>query len=206
LEKELLAVFDEKHQKVGENTRAIVHQEGLWHETFHCWFVQKINGVPHLLFQLRSNLKKDFPGLFDITAAGHLLAHEKVSDGIREVREELGVDLGMEDLKPIGIFKDSIVQKDFIDNEFAHTYVYMIGRANPSLDLQEEEVSAIYSAPIADVINLYKREVDQMILYCIHSNSTIHSSLIVKPEDFVPHSEEYTGKVLKSLNRIGGMI
>lgn len=201
-----MAVFDEKHQKVGENTRAIVHQEGLWHETFHCWFVQKIHGVPHLLFQLRSNLKKDFPGLFDITAAGHLLANEKVSDGIREVKEELGVDLGMEDLKPIGIFKDSIVQKDFIDNEFAHTYVYIIGPANPSFRLQEEEVSAIYSAPIADVISLYKREVDHIILHCIHSNSPIHSSLIVKPEDFVPHSEEYMRKVLKSLNRIGGMI
>lgn len=201
-----MAVFDEKHQKVGENTRAIVHQEGLWHETFHCWFVQKINGVPHLLFQLRSHLKKDFPGLFDITAAGHLLAHEKVSDGIREVREELGVDLGMEDLKTIGIFKDSIVQKDFIDNEFAHTYVYMIGPANPSLHIQEEEVSAIYSAPMADVISLYEREVQHITLHHIHSNSITHSSLIVKPEDFVPHSEEYMGKVLKSLNRIGGMI
>ncbi|MGB3260264.1 NUDIX hydrolase [Paenisporosarcina sp.] len=159
-----------------------------------------------LYFQLRSHLKKDFPGLFDITAAGHLLAHEKVSDGIREVREELGVDLCMEDLKPIGIFKDSIVQRDFIDNEFAHTYVYIMGRASASFRLQEEEVSAIYSVPIADVISLYEREIDHITLACIHSNSTIHSSLIVKPEDFVPHSEEYTGKVLKSLNRIGGMI
>jgi len=206
LEKELLAVFDEKHQKVGENTRAIVHQEGLWHETFHCWFVQKINGVPHLYFQLRSNLKKDFPGLFDITAAGHLLAHEKVKDGIREVKEELGVDLGMEDLKSIGILKDSIVQKDFIDNEFAHTYVYIIGRGSSSFRLEEEEVSAIYSAPIADVISLFKREVDHIAMHCIHSNSITHSSLNVKPGDFVPHSEEYMEKVLKSLNRIGGMI
>ena len=201
-----MAVFDDKHQKVGENTRAIAHQKGLWHETFHCWFVQKMNGVPHLYFQLRSNLKKDFPGLLDITAAGHLLACEKVSDGIREVKEELGVDLSMEDLKSIGIFKDSIVQRDFIDNEFAHTYVYMIERTSPSFRLQEEEVSAIYSAPIADVISLFEREVEHISLHCIHSNFTKNSMLNVKTDDFVPHSQEYMGSVLKSLNRIGGMI
>lgn len=199
MEHELLTVFNEKHQKVGENTRAFIHQEGLWHETFHCWFVQRINGVPHLYFQQRSNVKKDFPGLFDITAAGHLLANETVNEGIREVQEELGIILSMEDLRPIGILKDSIVQKNFIDNEFAHTYVYMMVGGSPSFHLQEEEVSAIYSAPISEVVRLYEREVDQISLGCILSINKDRLEIKVSLEDFVPHGGDYMKQVLKAI-------
>ncbi|WNQ12825.1 NUDIX domain-containing protein [Paenibacillus aurantius] len=50
-------------------------------------------GEPCLLLQRRHPGKDTYPGLFDITAAGHLEAGENVSDGIRELKEELGTDL-----------------------------------------------------------------------------------------------------------------
>ncbi|MGB2992011.1 MAG: NUDIX hydrolase, partial [Paenisporosarcina sp.] len=88
---EVLSIFDENHQKIGEQSRDVIHTEGHWHETFHCWIVQMKLDVPYLYFQQRSKVKKDFPNLYDITAAGHLLAHEMVHDGLREVEEELGL-------------------------------------------------------------------------------------------------------------------
>ena len=75
LEDEWLNTFNDRHVKIGVESRTNVHAQGLWHETFHCWFVKLVDIEPHLYFQQRSEVKKDFPCLFDITAAGHLLAH-----------------------------------------------------------------------------------------------------------------------------------
>lgn len=77
---EKLKVYDEQYNYVREESRDVIHAKGLWHETFHCWLVDG----DEVLIQKRSAAKKDFPGLFDITAAGHLLSDEKVMDGLRE--------------------------------------------------------------------------------------------------------------------------
>lgn len=199
LESEWLAVFDENHQKIGENTRAFIHQHGLWHETFHCWIVQVENGVPHLYFQQRSDMKKDFPNLFDITAAGHLLAYETVNDGIREVKEELGIKLSMKNLQSIGIIKDTILHGDSIDNEFAHTFLYIAEKSNLRFHLQEEEVSGIFSAPLSEVERLYEKKVTHISLTCIISNKEdveINATL----KDFVPHVG-YMEQVLNAIRQ-----
>ena len=35
---EMLAYFDEFGHRRGIETRQRVHVQGLWHETFHCWY------------------------------------------------------------------------------------------------------------------------------------------------------------------------
>ncbi|CAM5275178.1 NUDIX hydrolase OS=Lysinibacillus sphaericus OX=1421 GN=LS41612_02185 PE=4 SV=1 [Lysinibacillus sphaericus] len=55
-------------------------------------FTAGLSTRTYIYFQIRSGQKKDYPGLLDITAAGHLLAVETVEAGIREVKEELGVN------------------------------------------------------------------------------------------------------------------
>lgn len=196
---EWLNIFNDRHVKIGVESRTTVHAQGLWHETFHCWFVKLIDSEPHLYFQQRSNVKKDFPGLFDITAAGHLHAHESVSDGIREVEEELGVTLGMNDLRPVGVLKDSIVQGELIDNEFAHTYIFIIENDNLLFNLQPEEVSAIYSATVSEVVRLYESEVDHISMKCIHSNGENDPFIYAKLQDFVPHGDGYMKQILQAL-------
>ena len=205
METELLATFDEKHQKTGENSREFVHKKGLWHETFHCWFVHFEKGLPQIYFQQRSNLKKDFPNLFDITAAGHLLANETVNDGIREVKEELGINLSMNDLHSIGIVKDRIFNAEFIDNEFAHTYLYIMKTENLPFRLQQEEVAGIYAAALSEVTKLYEQQIDHIILKCISSDANI-AQITVKLNDFVPHGIGYMEQVLNAIRQIGGAI
>lgn len=196
MEQEYLSIFDEKHQKVGKNTRSFIHQHGLWHETFHCWFVYIENGVPYLYFQQRSEVKKDFPGLFDITAAGHILANETVKDGIREVKEELGINISMEELQSIGIIKDSILQEGFMDNEFAHTFIYITENNHLPFHLQEEEVSGIFSSPLSEVARLYDKKVELISLQCIHSKNDDLLVINATLKDFVPHDIGYINKVL----------
>ena len=206
LEEEVLAVFDENHLKIGEQSRDIIHRQGLWHETFHCWIVHIEEGVPYLYFQQRSNVKKDFPNLFDITAAGLLLAHESVNDGIREVEEELGLTIKMEELQPIGMIKDTILQGEFIDNEFAHTFLLIAEKFQLAFHLQKEEVSGIFTSPLSEVVRLYDKKVDRISLQCITSYNKEVSQIGVTLKDFVPHGIRYMKEVLNSIKEKGEVI
>lgn len=93
MENELLKVFDSEGTLKGTASRAEVHKRGLWHETFHCWFLSKEDGRIFIHFQLRGPDKKNFANMLDITAAGHLSSDESVKDGVREIKEELGISL-----------------------------------------------------------------------------------------------------------------
>ena len=77
---ELIQVVDRYGNKLNVKDREDVHRDGDWHETFQCWFVERINEEVYIHLQLRSNTKKDFPSLYDITAAGHLLSGETPED------------------------------------------------------------------------------------------------------------------------------
>ncbi|MFC0271472.1 hypothetical protein ACFFIX_08395 [Metabacillus herbersteinensis] len=88
---------------------------GHWHEAFHCWFIGKEGGIDYVYLQICSNEKKDYPNLLDITAAGHLLSHETIYDGVREVKEELGINVTYAELVPIGVIKYCVTKENFID-------------------------------------------------------------------------------------------
>ncbi len=66
--KEQLTIFDENHRKIGEKERNQVHLDGDWHETFHCWFWKE----DLIYLQRRSMEKQNFPGKYDVTAAGRM--------------------------------------------------------------------------------------------------------------------------------------
>lgn len=101
---EYVKTFDENYTYVKDESRDNVHQAGLWHETFHCWLMDE----QFVYIQKRSAEKKDFPGLFDITAAGHILATETIEDGIREVEEELGLTVDLSRFYSKGVVHDVI--------------------------------------------------------------------------------------------------
>ena len=39
---EWLTIFDFEKNILGKKLRDEVHRDGDWHETFHCWFVEKM--------------------------------------------------------------------------------------------------------------------------------------------------------------------
>ncbi|WP_453989811.1 NUDIX hydrolase [Bacillus nitroreducens] len=123
METEQLRIFDENKNHIGIASREDVHRLGYWHEVFHCWFICEEEGTYKLYLQLRSKNKKDYPNLLDITAAGHLLANERVEDGIREIEEEIGIDLSFQDLIPLGVVDYTVIRENFIDKEIAHVFL-----------------------------------------------------------------------------------
>ena len=60
MEDEQLNIFDSKGRLTGTASRADAHKKGLWHETFHCWFIEVKEHKIFIHFQLRSPDKKRF--------------------------------------------------------------------------------------------------------------------------------------------------
>ncbi|WP_338131097.1 NUDIX hydrolase [Cohnella rhizosphaerae] len=130
---ELFDIYDEQDLPIGTATRSEAHTRGLWHHTFHCWLARRgEDGRARILFQRRNKDKDTNPDRFDITAAGHLSAGETVRDAVRELEEELGLRVSLEDLTPLGTFREEdegfAQGVKYIDREVSEVYGYLTDR------------------------------------------------------------------------------
>lgn len=198
MENEMLKIFDDNRNQIGIATREDVHKLGHWHEAFHCWFISK-EDKGYIYLQLRSAMKKDYPCLFDITAAGHLLAHETVIDGIREIKEEIGIDVSIHELIPLGIIEYCVNRTGFIDKELANIYLYTGENILNEATLQKEEVSGIVRTEFASFYKLWIGETDQIRVegFEVHEENKIWIDKIIGKDSFVPHEISYYENVVK---------
>jgi isopentenyldiphosphate isomerase len=201
MEKETLTIFDQAGTHIGTATRDEVHRKGYWHETFHCWFIKWEKEKCYLYFQLRSKDKKDYPNLLDITAAGHILSHETFEDGIREVREETGVEVRFQELTPMGIIPYEVIMNDFIDRERAHLFLYEFQGELDEFTLQAEEVLGIFRVELSIFERLVNKEVSNLNLegFQLTDNRKEVKTLTATKADFVPHEDSYYNEVLQRI-------
>jgi isopentenyldiphosphate isomerase len=202
LEQEMLKIFDENRNEIGVAPRDEVHKFGYWHETFHCWFVLSEGGVDYLYFQLRSEIKKDYPNLLDITAAGHLLAHETILDGIREVKEELGIAVSFDSLISLGIIKYCVEMENFIDKELASAFLYHSKHTFDEYELQVEEVSGIVRAEFNSFYELWFGNRHEIMIEGFEINQDGSRASVkrnVSKSCFVPHEDDYYEQILISI-------
>ncbi|GHO82039.1 NUDIX hydrolase [Dictyobacter formicarum] len=199
METEQLAIFSATMERIGVRTRAEVHSKGYWHETFQCWFLQEQAGRRYILFQQRAPQKKDFPNQLDITAAGHLLANETPQDGVREIHEELGLELSLTDLVPAGIVPDPILLPHFQDREFCHLFFYVLPGPVTNLVLQREEVAGIAYIELNACECLLHREISELSAQVYLTDAHDPQKIITRRfqrQDFCPHSDQYYDTVL----------
>lgn len=180
---ELVKVFDENYTYIKDECRDTVHLEGLWHETIHCWLINE----HYVYIQKRSAVKNDFPGLFDITAAGHILATETVKDGVREVEEELGIEIDFSKLHAEGVVRDVIELPNFHDYEFANVFLYESILIPSDFSLQLEEVESIYIVKREAFIQLCFNQIITVTCTNIFDGTSSEISL----GNFVPHERAY---------------
>lgn len=150
-ELELLDVCDEEGNPTGQVTeRSLAHSCGTIHRTAHVWIVRrKEGGGWEVLLQKRSLKKESFPGCLDTSSAGHVQAGCGCRESARrELKEELGIDAGLEELEYAGSFdggdrKAEFHGQLFWDHEIASVYVYQKAVNRKKLILQEEEVDSV---------------------------------------------------------------
>lgn len=179
-ESEQLMVVDSSGQPLYPETRETVHRKGLWHETFHCFVVDLDKG--HVLLQQRAKQKKDFPELIDITAAGHLLAGEAPRDGIRELKEEIGLVRQFKQLFPLGVFLEELIVGNLKDRERVHLFLTDSAMPLERYVLQTEEVSRLIALPFSEFVRLADGTAETF--------ETVDQE-ILRRDQFVPHPLAY---------------
>ena len=165
---ELFDIYDDNDVWIGTAERSEAHRLGLWHHTVHCWLVRREERegriVAKVLFQQRSANKDTGAGRFDITAAGHLEAGETPEAIVRELREELGVEVAFEALREYGVVREqgegTVGGTAYFDNEVSRVYGLEVSTELADFRLQEEEVAGLYEADAGELIALMegKRE------------------------------------------------
>ncbi|MET1248618.1 NUDIX domain-containing protein [Sporolactobacillus sp. STCC-11] len=204
MNEEQIRIFNEQGTPIGIKTRDEAHKKGCWHETFHCWFVEQTAAGSFIFMQQRCHAKKDFPDLYDITAAGHIKADETISDAIREIHEELGVPVQMEELLPLGVIRDEIVQGDFIDRERCHVFLCVNHYKMNAFKLQKEEVSGIYKAAYPDFAALVRGAKQELELagFDESNGERVWQKRTVDRKQCVPHSPNYYIRLIGKLAQL----
>ncbi|QFT87905.1 isopentenyl-diphosphate delta-isomerase [Bacillus sp. THAF10] len=202
MENEFFKIFDDGRNEIGVASRSDVHKFGYWHETFHCWFVTKHRGIDCIYFQLRSDLKEDYPNLLDITVAGHLTANERVEDGVREIKEEVGIDVPFHDLEQLGIMEYCVTKEDFIDKELAHVFLYKCEHNLNDFIVQSDEVSGMAIAKLNDFRELWlgEKKTIEVSGFKIDKEGNRHRYVeSVGKDKFVPHQLSFYKDVIQKI-------
>lgn len=201
---EWLDVFDEQGAHIGTATRQKVHAEGLWHQTFHCWVVSGRGEAAELLFQLRHKDKDTYPGMLDVSCAGHLLAGEKPEDGVRELEEELGLSPQPGELTPLGsVGGEYELDGGIIDREMNRVYMYRSGQALSDYRVQLSEVSGLFRVKAADFRALLKGEAGSLTAAGMLVDEQGRQTHVVRDfvlGDFTPNNDDYYELLFQKLD------
>ncbi len=182
--------------------RHLVHRDGDWHGAFHLWLVYKAK-EPIMYLQRRREDKDVAPGYLDVPVGGHYRAGERMDDGVREVKEEIGLTVNLEDLTPLGkrlvVYREQGVK----NNEIIDVFLYETSLSIEEFQLQSEELAGFYSLPVSELFKLFTVEG-----YCyqaqgvelLHQRPQPHLLNITK-KSFVPSIDAYPYKVAIQVER-----
>ncbi len=155
---EYLDVVDENNQLTGKTEeRNIIHEKGIWHREVAVWIM---NEKGEILLQKRAANKRQEPNKWAI-CAGHVEAGESVEDSmIREMEEELGIKVNMNQLEFLKIYKkQNDIPNDNIKN-YNFQYMYFL-KTNWNIEdykIQLEELSEIKYVPFTEFEDIVKNK------------------------------------------------
>lgn len=174
--KRAIAVCNSRGEAVGEKDERRIHELGLWHSSSHVWIYTRAGDI---LFQERALSKLVYPGLLDISAAGHVQWREEpAAAAMRETFEELGVRLDSRLLRLAerGKFTETLRTLYWLNNEFYYLFFYGVtDKDQLAFNPNMKEVRSLKFVPVDTV----RRElVDGKVKSC-----------------YVPHGKRYYSKV-----------
>ncbi|MGJ8742912.1 NUDIX hydrolase [Polaribacter sp.] len=163
---ELIDILTPEGKSTGKTAlKSEAHKNGWFHATVHIWLFTLDKKI---LLQKRALTKKVFPGLWDISVAGHIAAGEDIiSAAKREVFEEIGLKLKENDLIKIGTRIHQVTHPNGIqDNEHHHVFIAELKVPLSTLTIQKEEVDDIKLFDVSTLKNT--KNLDNILLSRFH--------------------------------------
>ena len=177
--KEYVDILDDEGQHTGiVVAKSEAHKKGLFHPTVHIWFFTRDGRV---LLQQRGENKETFPRLWDVSVAGHISAGEEVLNAaLREIEEEIGLEIAADQLIHIGQFKSvQEHREDLVDKEFHNTFICLLEVPFSDLRKQDSEVLDLKLMPLTT----FAEEVWGL----------------ARPEAYVPHKASYYKAIIRAI-------
>lgn len=166
---ELLDVLTNTGEKTGvSKPRGLVHKDGDYHRAVHVWIYSE--STQELLLQKRADCKESWPGLWDISSAGHISAGDSsLVTARKELHEELGINLPKDAFELIFVFLQECVINDgnYINNEFNDVYLVTTLAPIPfeAFTFQETEVSSVKYIDYSDYKSLLASGNEEYVPY-----------------------------------------
>ncbi len=193
--KELVDICDESLKVTGIVDREFAHRNGILHKTIHCWFVDS----DYVYFQIRGK-SGSFPGLLDVTAGGHISSGEKTEEAIRrEVREELGIQISLEELKYVGNHRFVYRDDEQFVREFSDVFLARAEKGFSTFKPDPAEVSGIAAIPFVEGREVIRREITFLPVRVLLTNSSKRheTTMAINGSSFVPGIGDYFAKILE---------
>lgn len=146
--REMVFVVDENNNPIKPQLRSFTHKNGLWHRTSGIWV---INSLSQILCQKRSLLKDTKPGMWEAFFGGHLAPQQDyLLNALCETKEELGIDIAVENLIPYKVFKsDKLTHK-----EFQHVFGLMIDKRIEDFRFEKDEIDMLLWKDWDEIFNI----------------------------------------------------
>lgn len=174
---ELIDIRNKDGSITGEvKEREKIHADGDLHGTSHVWIVRtNQKGSFDVLLQQRSSDKDSFPECFDISSAGHIPAGQGyLESAIREIHEELGLNVDKSELKFVGMHDGSVKTafygKTFANHELSAVYLYHKDIDVKKLKLQKKEVKSVKWMAYEDCLTEIRKGNQE---YCIFEDEFV---------------------------------
>ena len=143
-------------------TKEECHEKGYWHRSAYAFIINSQNEV---LLQIRSHLKKVEPNTIDISVGGHVLAGEfGVNALIREVKEELGIEIDEKSFKYLTCSISENIEKDknIINRQFNEYFVIYKDAEIDKLKIQPEEVEEVKYFKKDEILDKIRNHPEEM--------------------------------------------
>lgn len=153
---ELLEVYDAHGRPTGvAKARGAVHRAGDWHVAFGCWVVRRGERGAEVVLQRRSDTKDVWPGHFDTSASGHVRFGERLAEAAREVEEELGLRVRIEELATLPPYRQEDHHPNgLIDREHHDLHLWRCDLPLEAYRPSKTEVSGLLAVPLAELADL----------------------------------------------------
>ena len=154
-----LDYYDINGNFLGKECREKVHADGLWHKTVHCWLYDDLGNV---YFQLRAGADNN---KMYTTASGHVDAGETLNQAFaREVKEEIGVDVNIDDAKMVEmvIWRMDKKKSDgtmWRDRAFSHQYINKIDSQTVGFSFDPNEVAGVIKIKARDALGILSKDI-----------------------------------------------